>query len=97
MATRQSASSVRDRRAAKSARHMPDSAIDFSDIAESTDTELKCARRVGRPQSGEAKHLIAIRIHPRVLSRLRAMAQQQEKPYQTLINEILEQATRSVA
>ncbi len=96
MAKRQSASSVRDRRAAKSARHVPDSAIDFSDIPESTDTELKRARRVGCPRSGEAKQLIAVRIHPRVLSRLRAMARQKEKPYQSLINEILEQATRSV-
>ncbi len=76
---------------------MPDSAIDFSDIPESTDAELKRARRVGRPRSAEAKQLIAIRIHPRVLARLQAMARQQEKPYQTLINEILEQATRGVA
>ena len=97
MAKRQSASSAPDRRVAKSARHMPDSAIDFSDIPESTGSELKRARRVGRPPSGEAKQLIAIRIHPRLLAKLRRLAQQQEKPYQTLINEILEQAARNVA
>jgi uncharacterized protein (DUF4415 family) len=97
MAKRKSASSAPDRRAAKSARHMPDSAIDFSDIPESTDAELKRARRVGRPPSGEAKQLIAIRIHPRLLAKLRKLAEQQEKPYQTLINEILEQAARNVA
>lgn len=97
MAKRKSASSAPDRRAAKSARHMPDSAIDFSDIPESTDAELKRARRVGRPPSGEAKQLIAIRIHPRLLAKLRRLAQQQEKPYQTLINEILERAARNVA
>jgi uncharacterized protein (DUF4415 family) len=97
MAKRQSASSAPGRRAAKSARHMPDSAIDFSDIPESTGAELKRARHVGRPPSGEAKQLIAIRIHPGLLAKLRRLAQQQEKPYQTLINEILEQAARNVA
>ncbi len=71
---------------------MPNSAIDFSDIAESTDLELKRARRVGRPRSGQAKQLIAIRIHPRVLAKLRRLAQRQAKPYQTLIHEILERA-----
>ena len=76
---------------------MPDSAIDFSDIPESTDRELKRARRVGRPCNGGAKRLIAIRIHPRVLAKLRKLAQKQEKPYQTLIHEILEQAVRIVA
>jgi hypothetical protein len=34
---------------------MPDSLIDFSDIPESTDQELRRARRVGRPKSGSAK------------------------------------------
>jgi hypothetical protein len=43
---------------------MPDSRIDFSDIPESTDAELKRARRVGRPKTGDAKQLIAIRIAP---------------------------------
>jgi uncharacterized protein (DUF4415 family) len=41
-------------------------------------------RRVCRPRSGEAKQLIAIRLHPQVLARIQAMARQQEKPYQTL-------------
>ena len=76
---------------------MADGAIDFSDVPESTDAELKRARRVGRPPSGEAKQLIAIRIHPRLLAKLRRLAQQQEKPYQTLIHEILEQAARTAA
>ncbi len=85
------------RRAVRSERHIPDSAIDFSDIPESTDAELNRARRVGRPRSGEAKQLIAIRIHPRLLAKLRRLAQQEAKPYQTLINDILEQATRNIA
>jgi predicted DNA binding CopG/RHH family protein len=76
---------------------MPDSRIDFSDIPESTDAELKRARRVGRPKTGSAKQLIAIRISPRLLAQLRRLAARQSKPYQTLIHELLERATKSAA
>ena len=74
---------------------MPDSRIDFSDIPESTDAELKRARRVGRPKTGSAKQLIAIRISPRLLAQLRRLAARQSKPYQTLIHELLERATKT--
>ena len=97
MAQKQFASSVHGRRAAKSGRHMPDSRIDFSDIPESTDEELKRARRVGRPRTGNAKQLIAIRIDPRVLKQLRRLAAKQSKPYQTLIHELLARAAQKVA
>jgi predicted DNA binding CopG/RHH family protein len=73
---------------------MRDEAIDFSDLPESTDAELRRARRVGRPKSGNAKQLIAIRIAPKLLGRLRRLAAKREKPYQTLIHELLEQAAR---
>jgi predicted DNA binding CopG/RHH family protein len=73
---------------------MPDSKIDFSDIAESTGEELRRARRVGRPRTGHAKQLIAIRIAPRLLAHLRRLASKQSKPYQTLIHELLERATQ---
>jgi predicted DNA binding CopG/RHH family protein len=76
---------------------MPDSKIDFSDIPESTGEELRRARRVGRPASGNAKQLIAIRIAPRLLAQLRRLASKQSKPYQTLIHELLERATQKVA
>lgn len=66
---------------------MPDSRIDFSDIPESSDEELKRARRPGRPESGHAKRLIAIRIDPRLLTQLRRPAARQSKPYQTFIHE----------
>jgi hypothetical protein len=46
---------TRGKRAGRSAKHIPDSQIDFSDIPESTDEELKRARRVGRPASGSCK------------------------------------------
>ena len=76
---------------------MPDSRVDLSDIPEVTDEELRRARRVGRPASGNAKQLIAIRIAPRLLDQLRRMAARQSKRYQTLIHELLEKAARKVA
>lgn len=95
MGRKRSESSARDKRAARSARHIPDSRIDFSDIPESTGAELKRARRVGRPKSAHAKQLIAIRLDPRLLARLRSLARSKEKPYQTLIHELLEKAARA--
>lgn len=94
MAPKRFASSARARQAAKSAKHMPDRKIDFSDIPESTEEELKRARRVGRPKTGQAKQLIAIRIAPRLLAQLRRLAAKQSKPYQTLIHELLERAAK---
>jgi uncharacterized protein (DUF4415 family) len=92
MARKRFALSARAKRAAKNARHTPSSRIDFSDIPESTDAELRRARRVGRPKTGNAKQLIAIRIAPRLLAQLRRLAAKQSKPYQTLIHEVLERA-----
>ena len=74
---------------------MPDSAINFSGIPESTDEELQRARRVGRPRRGDAKQLIAIRIRPSLLASIRRVARQKGEPYQTLIHEILEKAARN--
>lgn len=78
-------------------RHMPDSKIDFSDIPEATAEGLKRMRRVGRPSSGMAKQLIAIRLSPKLLSQLRKMADAQGKPYQSLIHELLEKAASRAA
>lgn len=97
MAKKQSALSAQGRRAAKNARPMQDKDIDFSDIPESTDEELHRARRAGRPSTGKAKQLIAIRISPEVLRKLKRMAARSDKPYQTLINELLEKAAKHVA
>lgn len=94
MAKKRSASSVRGKRTAKSGKHMRDNQIDYSDIPASTDKELKGARRVGRPSTGKAKQLIAIRIDLTLLTALRKLASTQGKPYQTLIHELLEKATR---
>lgn len=92
MAKKRFASSQRAKQAAKNAKPMPDSRIDFSDIPESTAEELRRARRVGRPATGNAKQMIAIRIEPRLLARLRRLAKARRKPYQTLIHELLERA-----
>ena len=97
MAKRRFESSARGKRAAKSEKHTSDREIEFSDIPESSDEELKRARRVGRPRSGNAKQLIAIRIRPQLLAQLRRLAARQEKPYQTLIHELLERAAKRVA
>src|ERR1700674_354162 len=95
MAKKYFVSSARAARARKSAKPMRDDRIDFSDIRQSTDEELSRARRVGRPKSGNAKQLIAIRISPRLLAQLRRLAAKRGKPYQTLIHELLEKAVRT--
>src|SRR5689334_18375645 len=97
MAKKRSALSARVKRIAKSAKHMLDSQIDYSDIPPSTREELKRARRVGRPKSDHAKLLIAIRIDPRLLAQLRHLAEKQDKPYQKLIHEMLERAAKKAA
>jgi len=97
MAKKSFASSARARRRARNATYIPDSRLDLSDIPEATDAELRRARRVGRPATGNAKQLIAIRIAPKLLSQLRRMAAKQSKPYQTLIHDLLEKAARKVA
>lgn len=97
MRKKRSVSSARGKRVAGSVRHIPDSKIDFSDIPELSDEQLKRMRRVGRPVSGMAKQLIAIRLSPRLLAILRKMAAKQHKPYQTLIHELLEKAASRAA
>lgn len=47
--------SSRGKRAAKGGKPTPDSHLDFSDIPESTDAELRRARRVGRRKINRAK------------------------------------------
>jgi predicted DNA binding CopG/RHH family protein len=73
---------------------MPDSKIDFSDVPQLSDRQLKTARRVGRPRTGNAKQLIALRLAPTLLAKLRKMAKKRGVPYQTLMHEILERAAR---
>jgi predicted DNA binding CopG/RHH family protein len=88
MAKKQFASSSPGRRHVKSARYMPHP----NDIPEASDEQFHRARRVGRPATGNAKQLVAIRIAPRLLAQLRRLAAKQSKPYQTLFHELLERA-----
>lgn len=97
MAKKRFALSSRRKQAVKKEKHTLDYEIDFSDIPESTDEELKRARRVGRPATGNPKQLIAIRIDPSILAKLRKMAAAEDKPYQTLIHELLEKAAKRAA
>ena len=97
MRRKRSASSARGKRAIKNVKHIPDSQIDVSDMPEATDEQLKRMRRVGRPSTGMAKQLIAIRLSPRLLATLRRLAAKQGKPYQTLIHELLEKAASRAA
>ena len=94
MAKKHTGSSARAGRVNGSGRHTAASGIDFSDIPETTTAELKSAHRVGRPVTGKAKTLIAIRISPRLLAELRRLAAKEDKPYQTLIHELLERAAK---
>jgi len=52
---------------------------------------------VGRPTTGRAKQLIAIRMDPRLLAELRQLAARQRKPYQTLVHQLLEDAVKRAA
>jgi uncharacterized DUF497 family protein/predicted DNA binding CopG/RHH family protein len=97
MPRKSSASSARARQLARNAKPMSDSKLNLFDIPESTDAELRRARRVGRPATGNAKQLIAIRIAPQLLRQLRRLAAKQSKPYQTLIHELLEKSARKLA
>ena len=97
MAKKRSGSSARGGRPGRSARHISDADIDFSDIPESTEEQLAKARRVGRPKSEDPKQLIAVRMSPRLLANLKKLAKKRGRPYQTLMQEILEKAVRRAA
>jgi hypothetical protein len=53
--------------------------------------------RVGRPRTGRAKQLIAIRTDPRLLAELRRLAVRQRKPYRTLVHELHVAAVKRAA
>lgn len=63
---------------------------DCSDLPEASPDQLKAMRRVGRPPLGaEPRQLIAIRVDPGVLDRVRKEARRRGVGYQTLVNEVL--------
>jgi predicted DNA binding CopG/RHH family protein len=66
-----------------------DSSIDYSDIPAQTDEDLKQFVRLGRPLAEVVKQMIAIRLDPTLLKKLKKEAAHQGIGYQTLIQQIL--------
>jgi predicted DNA binding CopG/RHH family protein len=97
MAKKQSVLSPHAKRVARNVEHMPDSSLDFDDAPELSDEEISRARRVGRPKTGHAKQLIAIRIEPMLLCQIRKMAAKVGTPYQTFIHDLLRRAVHKAA
>ena len=97
MATKQFESSARGGQAGRKGKPTPNNAIDFSDIPESTDKELRKARRVGRPRNTDAKIFIGIRLRPSLLAKIRKAAKAEGKPYQTFIHDILEKRMKKLS
>ncbi|HMO82009.1 MAG TPA: CopG family antitoxin [Pyrinomonadaceae bacterium] len=92
MAKKRSESSVHGEHRNANLKPISDKEIDFSDIPESTAEELARAARVGRPSTGKAKQMIAFRIDPKLLSRIRKLAAKRDTPYQSFLHELLEDA-----
>src|SRR4051812_3614914 len=66
--------------------------IDFSDIPELTDEQLRSMKRVGpgRPPFGDApRKMISIKLDQDLLADLKLEAEKSGKAYQSLIHEIL--------
>jgi uncharacterized protein (DUF4415 family) len=97
MTKKRSGSSAQGKRHVKSVRHISDSEIDFSDIPELSDAQLKNVRKVGRPKSDNPKQLIAVRLSPSLLQNLKRLARKSKKPYQKIMHEMLEKAVKSAA
>ena len=89
--------SVQDKPQKKNVKHIKDSKINFSDSPELSNKILRSARRVGRPKSQTVKHLIAIRLSPKLLTEIRTLAKKKNKPYQSLMHELLEKAVKTAA
>lgn len=86
-----SASELQTKRKGKSiSRKIKDSDIDYSDIPEFSDSELKNFKRVGRPLVGDSqREAISLRVESDVLNKLKEKAKNKGIGYQSLINQIL--------
>lgn len=92
MKRRKSGSSAPGKVAEKKKKYTTKGKIDFSDIPELSAEQLQSMKRVGRPSLGDSpRQLIAIRLDPAILDKIRQLAESAGKGYQTLINEILAQ------
>lgn len=92
-----SESSVRGWRIAKKKGATKKRKIDYSDIPPLSDKQLASMRKIGRPPLGdEPRQLIAIRLDPKVLRWLKALAAKRHVPYQSLINDMLASEMKKV-
>ena len=92
-----SESSARGWRIAKKRSAIKRRKIDYSDIPPLSDAQLASMRRIGRPPLGdEPRQLIAIRLDPKVLRWLKAVATKRQVPYQSLINDLLAREMKKV-
>ena len=94
MAKKRYESSVRGKPRGKRGGRTVKEEIDFTDIPELTTEELRRAKRVGRPPTGKAKRLIALRIAPDLLLAIRKLADEDGTPYQTWMHQTLEKAVK---
>lgn len=93
-----SESSVRDWRIDKKKSATKRKKIDYSDIPPLSQEQLASMRRIGRPPLGdEPRQLIAIRLDPKVLRWLKAVAGKRRVPYQSLINDLLAREMKKVS
>jgi uncharacterized protein (DUF4415 family) len=91
-------SSARGRRTGGKGRGTARSKIDYSDIPALTETQLKALKPIGRPRLGTLpRRAISLRIDEDVLAWLKRRAAAIDKPYQSLINDILGRAMRRSA
>ena len=94
---RRSDSSVRGWRIAKKRSATKQRKIDYLDIPPLSNAQLASMRRIGRPPLGdEPRQLIAIRLDPKVLRWLRAVAAKRQVPYQSLINDMFASEMKKV-
>ncbi|MBA5866406.1 MAG: hypothetical protein GDA67_06880 [Nitrospira sp. CR1.3] len=92
-----SESSVRGWRIDKKKRATRRRKIDYSDIPALSKSQLASMRRIGRPPLGEEpRQLIAIRLDPKVLRWLKAVAAKRRIPYQSLVNDLLASEMKKV-
>lgn len=69
--------------------------IDFAEIPELSDAQLRRMRRGGRPTLGRAaRKAVSLRLDPDVLATLKRTAVKRGVPYQSLINDILARAVK---
>lgn len=92
--TELSASDLLTKRKGKFTPHkIEDSKIDYSDIPEFSDAELKKFKPVGRPIVRDSpRQAISLRLESEVLEKLKKKAKTKGVGYQSLINEILKKA-----